>query len=172
MVRFKNRWLLLSLDTRSSTASAAAAHPSLTPQSVTKLLRASLSTNFGDAASGALGGSLVCKYYSTHTGTAIVRCAREGAKVVWAAATLVSSTHPDGGPGGTPLRVRVTHLGGTIKKLQKRAMELDKIRILQLKGQRSSSKSNSASGGGGGGGDNDQTTKLLEASAKAISAVS
>ncbi|KAN0063394.1 RNA-binding protein pop5 [Thecaphora frezii] len=169
MVRFKNRWLLLSLDT-APLSSLVASHPPFTPQTLTKLLRNAVATNFGDVASGTLGGSLVCKYYSSHTGTAIVRCARQGAKLVWAAASLVSSTNPDtsasGGAQGQPLRIRVLHLGGTIKKVQLRAMELDRKAILQLREAQSYNRNPSQSS-------NDKSTnKLLESSKREITAVS
>ena len=141
MVRFKNRWLLLSVDTAplcSSVAEAGAgagagAGARLNSQGITRLLRSSLSSNFGDAASGAFGGSLVCRYYSPHTGTAIVRCARQGASTVWAAATLLVQDAE-----GRPIRIRVTHLGGTIKKVQLRAIQLDTARIQQLHKKRDS----------------------------------
>ncbi|CBQ72893.1 conserved hypothetical protein [Sporisorium reilianum SRZ2] len=170
MVRFKTRWLLLAIDDRplattspfplsppnedsahpTSSASilSAAQHASppnraaaaLTPQHITRLLRASLVYNFGDVAAGAFGGVLTCKYYSTHTGTAIVRCSRDAARLVWASATMISSPVEmivdEGGSssGNVPsLRIRVVHCGGTIKKVQSKAIELDRKLIMRLR---------------------------------------
>ncbi|GAC94050.1 potential RNAseP/MRP complex component [Pseudozyma hubeiensis SY62] len=171
MVRFKTRWLLLAIDdkplataspfplatddasvhvsTSATTLSAAqkssptsnGAASTLTPQLITRLLRASLVYNFGDVASGAFGGVLTCKYYSTHTGTAIVRCSRDAARLVWASATMISSpvemSSDDSGSGSSAkvpsLRIRVVHCGGTIKKVQNKAIELDRRLIMRLR---------------------------------------
>ncbi|KAJ9479231.1 Ribonuclease P/MRP protein subunit POP5 [Pseudozyma hubeiensis] len=171
MVRFKTRWLLLAIDdkplattspfplptddasvhasTSATTLSAAqklsptsnGAASTLTPQLITRLLRASLVYNFGDVAAGAFGGVLTCKYYSTHTGTAIVRCSRDAARLVWASATMISSpvemsSDDSGSIAGAiepSLRIRVIHCGGTIKKVQNKAIELDRKLIMRLR---------------------------------------
>ncbi|PWY99003.1 hypothetical protein BCV70DRAFT_217975 [Testicularia cyperi] len=162
MVRFKNRWLLLGIDDRSIAARSPFPDPlatyndavskppnvaaSLSAQLITRLLRASLLLNFGDVAAGAYGGALACRYYSPHTGTAIVRCSREAARHVWAAATLISSpvetsnsasalAHSSHANTLEPasLRVRVVHCGGTIKKVQTKAIELDRKTIINLR---------------------------------------
>ncbi|TKY85640.1 hypothetical protein EX895_005179 [Sporisorium graminicola] len=113
----------------------------LTPQHITRLLRASLVYNFGDVAAGAYGGVLTCKYYSMHTGTAIVRCSRDAARLVWASATMISSpievSADDGSVSASArapsLRIRVIHCGGTIKKVQNKAIELDRKLIMRLR---------------------------------------
>lgn len=166
MVRFKTRWLLLAIDdaplspaspfpttldsahasTSSSILSAAQHSPrtnvatTLTPQQITRLLRASLVSNFGDVAAGAFGGVLTCKYYSSHTGTAIVRCSRDAARLVWASATMISSPVEIAADGETvsrgktaSLRMRVIHCGGTIKKVQNKAIELDRKMIMRMR---------------------------------------
>lgn len=98
--------------------------------------------NFGDVAAGAFGGVLTCKYYSTHTGTAIVRCSRDAARLVWASATLISSPVDTVADGTTAtaaagkaasLRIRVIHCGGTIKKVQNKAIELDRKLIMRMR---------------------------------------
>lgn len=179
MVRFKTRWLLLAIDTNplstsspfassvddqahastsySILSSAQQARPNntaalLTPQHITRLLRASLAYNFGDVAAGAFGGVLTCKYYSSHTGTAIIRCSRDAARLVWAAATLVSSPVEVGtqekSEGSATLRMRVVHCGGTIKKVQNKAIELDRKMILRMraKQKRLAAESKASSG--------------------------
>lgn len=153
MVRFKTRWLLLAIDDRpqadtlrhrqrGADSNGPRGASTLTPQVITRLLRASLLNNFGDVAAGSFGGVLNCKYYSSHTGTAIVRCPRDGARFIWAAATLISSATELPPPStATPcmsstepsLRIRVVHCGGTIKKLQTKAIELDRRIILRLR---------------------------------------
>lgn len=168
MVRFKTRWLLLAIDDRPLAASSpfptiptddsstsasvlsvarqanktSSVAATITPQQITRLLRASLLYNFGDVAAGAFGGVLTCKYYSSHTGTAIVRCSRDAARLVWASATMISSPIEMAADGeassssiGRPasLRIRVIHCGGTIKKVQNKAIELDRKMIMRLR---------------------------------------
>ncbi|EST05650.1 Ribonuclease P/MRP protein subunit [Kalmanozyma brasiliensis GHG001] len=169
MVRFKTRWLLIAIDDTPLAASSPfptiptddSAHAStsasvlsaarqvssssnvaktITPQHITRLLRASLVYNFGDVAAGAFGGVLTCKYYSSHTGTAIVRCSRDAARLVWASATMISSPIEMAADGEASsagrtasLRIRVIHCGGTIKKVQNKAIELDRKMIMRLR---------------------------------------
>lgn len=85
---------------------------------------------------------MTCKYYSTHTGTAIVRCSRDAARLVWASATLISSPVDTVADGTTAtaaagkaasLRIRVIHCGGTIKKVQNKAIELDRKLIMRMR---------------------------------------
>lgn len=83
---------------------------------------------------------MTCKYYSSHTGTAIVRCSRDAARLVWASATMISSPVEmiaDGesvsGRKAASLRMRVIHCGGTIKKVQNKAIELDRKIIMRTR---------------------------------------
>ncbi|KAE8212193.1 hypothetical protein CF327_g4141 [Tilletia walkeri] len=128
MVRFKNRWLLVtfSFDPLPPSSSSTSSTPTLTASDITKLLRSSLQHNFGDLGSGVHGGSIQCKYYSPALRTAIIRSARESLKYVWAAVTLITESR------GRRLRTRVIHVGGTIKKVQLKAMGLDRAAINNL----------------------------------------
>ncbi|WFC94971.1 assembly of actin patch protein [Malassezia brasiliensis] len=100
--------------------------PGVNAYGIAKALRASLQQNFGDAAAGAYGGPLTCKYYSPKSGIAIVRCAREGMRYVWASATLLNEIE------GQPVRICTYACGGTIRKLQRKAIAIDRYYILQL----------------------------------------
>ncbi|CAD6888639.1 unnamed protein product [Tilletia controversa] len=131
MVRFKNRWLLVTFSfdptpPPSSSSSLPTTPPILTAADITKLLRVSIQSNFGDLGSGAHGGNVQCRYYSPHLHTAIIRSARESLKYVWAAVTLIAESK------GRRVRTRVIHVGGTIKKVQLKAMGLDKAAINDL----------------------------------------
>lgn len=177
MVRFKTRWLLLAIDDQPAASPSSSKGPSaassLTPQVVTRLLRASLLLSFGDVAAGSFGGVLTCKYYSTHTGTAIVRCTRDGARLVWAAATLISSASELPSPG-TPsnLRIRVVHCGGTIKKLQTKAIELDRRIILRLRTRQATQQSISFKETLMPSADTEDVGEALDTAAPALAAVS
>lgn len=112
--------------------------PNLNGYTLTKALRASLQQNFGDAASGAYAGPLACKYYSPKSGLGIVRCARDAARYVWGAATLLQTI--DGqrvsiyvrACGGMLLALFTNFHVGTIKKVQNKAISIDKSYILKI----------------------------------------
>lgn len=134
MVRFKNRWLLLTLASEPITIPDDYGHqipfanraPNVTSYAITKALRTSLRVNFGDAASGAYAGPLMCKYYSPKSGIGIVRCARDGVRYVWGATTFIDSID------GHRVRICVRSCGGTIRKIQRKAISIDKFYILRL----------------------------------------
>ena len=134
MVRFKNRWLLLTLasepipipDDYGHQITFANRAPNVTAHAITKALRTSLRVNFGDAASGAYAGPLMCKYYSPKSGIGIVRCARDGVRYVWGATTFLDSID------GHRVRICVRSCGGTIRKIQRKAISIDKFYILRL----------------------------------------
>ncbi|PWN18143.1 hypothetical protein BCV69DRAFT_285437, partial [Microstroma glucosiphilum] len=151
MVRFKNRWLLLSLDfpspPSSSPSSSSSPPPALTSHLLTSLLRKTLTSHFGLAATGALGGPLSVKYYSPKTHLAIVRCARVGEETIRGLCCLLPLSFPAASPststsalassgseGGVVRgRCRVIAVSGTIKKLQQRVIRGDR-RVIQLEG--------------------------------------
>ena len=134
MVRFKNRWLLLTLasepipipDDYGHQIPFANRAPNVTAPAITKALRTSLRVNCGDAASGAYAGPLMCKYYSPKSGIGIVRCARDGVRYVWGATTFLDSID------GHRVRICVRSCGGTIRKIQRKAISIDKFYILRL----------------------------------------
>ncbi|KDN52446.1 hypothetical protein K437DRAFT_261375 [Tilletiaria anomala UBC 951] len=126
----------------SSSSSSSSAH-SLSPAHLPSTLNAStlirairkaLETFFGDAGAGTCGGALACRYYSPKTGMAIIRCAREAARTVWAAITMINELE------GRRVRIAVVHCSGTIKKTQMRAIEMDKKVIFFLRRHNASSE--------------------------------
>lgn len=100
---------------RQSEASSTAlplARPEHVPASVTATailteLRSALVQYFGDAGAGTAGGSLAIRYYNPRTGTALLRCARDNARLVWAALAMIS--HVD----AARCRILCKHLAGT-----------------------------------------------------------
>ncbi|GAA6006610.1 hypothetical protein JCM11491_003116 [Sporobolomyces phaffii] len=134
MVRFKHRYLLCelvfptcgSLDyLASEPTSTTAAVPSISESAIIHLLRDSLSVNFGDVGSGEVGGTFSVKYLSPSTSTLILRVSREHYRTLWASLTLLRKV------GGHPVVTRVTHVSGTIRKIQHRAIALDREHILR-----------------------------------------
>jgi len=69
-------------------------------------------TNFGDTGWGAVGSSLVVKYYSPATNVCIIRVARDQHNVAWGALTLLTSID------GLRYIPNVVHVSGTIKHAQ------------------------------------------------------
>lgn len=149
VTRLQNRWLLVHVDFASDDTEVGPATPGIaaaaaggggggsggaggTPMQLVLLraLRDLVQTHFGDVGGGAIGGSLAVRYYSPTTKTAVVRCARLGAKHVWAAMTLC--THL----AGRRVRLLVTHCGGTIRKVQQAAIRLDQRVIARLCAER------------------------------------
>lgn len=98
----QNRWLLVDVTFQPGSENSS---PSST-LTLLRTVRASLQDNFGDVASGALGGSIAIKYYSASTQTAIIRCSRVGVKEVWGALTLCNEWE------GKSVRLVTLHCGG------------------------------------------------------------
>ncbi|PJF16936.1 hypothetical protein PSACC_03273 [Paramicrosporidium saccamoebae] len=120
MVRFKNRYLLiegLSVDPKHGLVDYQPT-TTLSTTSLATQLRSCLGTNFGHFGSAMTAQSLSVKYVNATTGMAVVRCAREGVAMVWAAVTLMGLW-------------RVVRVAGTIRGAQKAAM---KIAVTRLKG--------------------------------------
>jgi RNase P/RNase MRP subunit POP5 len=102
LTRSQNRWLLVDVTFQPDVEGKL---PSST-LTLLRTVRASLQDNFGDIASGALGGSIAIKYYSASTHTAIIRCSRVGVKEVWGALTLCNEWE------GKSVRLVTLHCGG------------------------------------------------------------
>ncbi|KAI8818087.1 uncharacterized protein EV422DRAFT_569876 [Fimicolochytrium jonesii] len=128
MVRFKNRYLLVQIhfddQPQTSWSNAKTADTSFDGRTLHYALKDSLLTNFGDHGAGKTAASTNVKYYSPHTTTGIVRCARDDLSFVWAALTLMSKVK---GPGNKTysVTVRVMHVSGTIKSAQTKAIKFD-----------------------------------------------
>lgn len=142
MVRFKNRWLLLTLAAEPPAIPDDYDHyipfshraPNVNAYSITKAIRASLRDNFGDVSAGAYAGPLTCKYYSPKSGIGILRSSRDGVRQVWAATTLLNTID------GHRVRICVRSCGGTIRKVQRKAISIDKTCILRLEQARQKNK--------------------------------
>ncbi|GAA6056239.1 hypothetical protein JCM3770_002103 [Rhodotorula araucariae] len=132
MVRFKHRYLVVSLLFPAALALAPAHDPDTPPYepphlsegAVISLLRDSLAVNFGDIGAGEVGGTFSIKYLSPSTSTLILRVAREHHRTLWAALTLLRKV------GGQECVARVVHVSGTIRKTQHAAIAHDRAEIL------------------------------------------
>ncbi|GAA5902419.1 RNA-binding protein POP5 [Sporobolomyces salmoneus] len=152
MVRFKHRYLLCellfegspTLDTvqlgpvasstskesssslnQTSLSSSASAPSTVTESALIHLLRDSLRVNFGDIAAGEVGGTFSIKYLSPTTNTLILRVSREHFQTLWASLTLLRKI------GGKEVVTKVSHVSGTIRKIQHSAIRLDREEILR-----------------------------------------
>ncbi|KAM0752343.1 ribonucleases P/MRP protein subunit POP5 [Meredithblackwellia eburnea MCA 4105] len=134
MVRFKNRYLLVSLIFPSSLPNSLArdndddqepsAPPSVSEGGLIHLLRESLSVNFGDVGAGEVGGQFSIKYLSPATHLVIIRVSREHLRTLWASLTLLRRV------AGHEVVARVLHVSGTIRKIQHSAIAHDRAAVL------------------------------------------
>jgi ribonuclease P/MRP protein subunit POP5 len=112
MVRFKNRYLLCEIAMENGEII-----DGLSGYAVLACINDSLTELFGDAA--ALLGHVQIKYYSCFTNLAIIRVSRDFHKQVWAAITMVTAIRKRN------CAIRVIHVGGTIKLVQKHTLDHD-----------------------------------------------
>ncbi|KAL2917061.1 RNA-binding protein pop5 [Polyrhizophydium stewartii] len=122
MVRLKTRYLLCEVLFEDGKVQDGA-----TAYMLLNALKDSIEANFGDVGLGAVAASIQVKYFNPLTGMAIVRASRDLAPMVWAAATLVTALRK------RTCLVRVVHVSGTIRLLQRRAIEFnrDAVRLLR-----------------------------------------
>lgn len=135
MVRLKHRYLVLNLLYPSPTPSTtllttpssllsplltlhAPTPPSFDARALLALLRTTLFTLFGDLGAGPVSASLAVKYFSGATSTAIVRCRREGWRLVWAACCFVRGIGGKRGEREREVVVRVVRVSGTVRKCE------------------------------------------------------
>lgn len=128
MVRFKNRYLLFEVETD---AVDKAILQCITSRMLLGSIRESLLKNFGDIDAAKAFPSLAMKYWSAVLSLGIVRAARDHFRTVWASVTLL--THLEGLPETTRIRLRVVHVGGTIRSCQKFAAEHARRLIVEHK---------------------------------------
>ncbi|KAL8291353.1 hypothetical protein RQP46_002331 [Phenoliferia psychrophenolica] len=165
MVRFKNRYLLvsfvfpLSLDNPLASSPSSApppAPPSISEGGLVHLLRDSLNVNFGDVGAGEVGGAFSIKYLSPTTHLLILRVSREHLPTLWAALTLLRRL------GGQEVIARVLHVSGTIRKIQHAAIGHDRAAILATAKRRKVAPAAAAAGGSAGGADGDKEKEESE----------
>ncbi|KAJ3043210.1 RNA-binding protein pop5 [Rhizophlyctis rosea] len=121
MVRFKNRYILIEV-----TWDDGRILESLDERAIKKALKESIETNFGDYGDGIVAGSLSVKYFSPFTNVAILRVARDHLQMVWAAITFITSIQK------RSCIVRVVHVSGTIRSVQKVAIQRGKEVLFEL----------------------------------------
>lgn len=124
MVRFRNRYLLCSIEFQYDSARTAMA---LTPRTITNTVKHSLTVNFGDIGSGQAAPVLSVKYWSGPLALAVVRASRDFYTTVWAAITLTTAMPRD--RLDNPVRITVVHVGATIRACQKAALRYSELVI-------------------------------------------
>lgn len=95
--------------------------PTLDARRLVSLIRDTISANFGDYGAGVAGSTLIVKYLSRTTSTAIIRVSRDHFRLAWAALSYI--THI----GSTNVIVRVMRVSGTIKKCEQEAIRRNKV---------------------------------------------
>ena len=119
MVRLKARYVLFEILYPSpGTAVADGKH-------VLQALRSSIETNFGELGTGRCQSTLAVRYYNPKTSSGIIRIAREQAPIVQGALTHLRQIK------GSSVVVRVTHVSGTMKKCEQRAVAIRRAEIVR-----------------------------------------
>ncbi|GAB7346764.1 hypothetical protein MBLNU459_g1867t1 [Dothideomycetes sp. NU459] len=154
MVRLKHRYLLINiLYPEPATSSSTGPRPAtdapdvvqfhqptsdkLTPQLLVRMLREGVAELFGDYGAAMIASSLVVKYLSPATSTAIVRVSRSHYRLVWTALTFVTKLPR---PIEQRCVVQVVRVSGTIRKAEEEAIRRAKASILRaqrVKGDKS-----------------------------------
>uniref|UniRef100_A0A0G4F599 Uncharacterized protein n=1 Tax=Chromera velia CCMP2878 TaxID=1169474 RepID=A0A0G4F599_9ALVE len=114
MVRRKDRYLALEF----VVAADQHLHSNwITPAKLLEVIRASLQENFGDFGSARHQSRLKVVFFNEQARTAVLRCNRDFSAFVRTSLVFVTSL------GSIPVHINVFHVGGTIKSVQKRAIE-------------------------------------------------
>lgn len=135
MVRFKNRYLLCSIDCEPHMSDKLY---NVEARELQNAIRYSVSKNFGDFAIARVSNSLAVKTWSPALSLCLVRCHRDHFRTVWAAITLLSNLHPI--CNVAPVRFSVIHVGGTMRSCTKTAVEHGRHLILEARTAGNSSK--------------------------------
>ncbi len=155
MVRIKHRYLVLNIlfpePPKASTSDAYTLQThnpiptSFKPVDLLTLIRSSVAELFGDYGVGSIASGLKITYLSPATGTAIVRCPRNGFRMVWASLSFVKVLRTKeagrGRDGGTDCVIRVVRVSGTIRKAEEevvRRARRDIVRMKEVDGERGS----------------------------------
>ncbi|KAI9794363.1 MAG: hypothetical protein M1816_005432 [Peltula sp. TS41687] len=158
MVRLKNRYLLVHIlyppsssksppppttTNNNNTSSAAIPIPtvvefhaptpsSLTPQLLTRTIRSSIASLYGDYGVGVTSSGLAVKYLSPATSTFILRVSRAHYRLAWAALTFITKLPLDGGDARVCV-LRVVRVSGTIRKAEEEAIRRARNMVLRAK---------------------------------------
>ncbi|KAG9542960.1 hypothetical protein KCU61_g2328, partial [Aureobasidium melanogenum] len=144
MVRLKHRYLLVNIlypdsdtPTKSTTRDGQVPdvvsfrRPSsdkLNAQLLARIIRDGVAELFGDYGSGMIASSLVVKYLSPATSTAIIRVSRAHYRLVWAALSFVTRLPR---PIDQACVIQVVRVSGTIRKAEEEAIRRAKAAILR-----------------------------------------
>ncbi|KAL6719330.1 RNA-binding protein pop5 [Lecanora helva] len=153
MVRIKHRYLLVHIlypnpDDAKSKASTLTPNKSLpdlvqfhapspddlNPGALINAIKNQIQDLYGDYGVGLVSSSLVVKYLSPATSTAIIRCSRNHYRLAWAALSFM--THLPSTPSqkqSRPCVMRVVRVSGTIKKAEEEAIRQAREAILKAR---------------------------------------
>ncbi|GAB0491449.1 hypothetical protein MMPV_002703 [Pyropia vietnamensis] len=161
MVRFKNRYLLISLDSPPSPLRSTPApvdngdakvltHPPPLPPQLARGLdarvlshavRDAIRAHFGPVAAAATSASVSVKFLCPGLRLALIRVGRDDVRLVWAAVTLITGISMIGGGSRgavhgeamVPLRLRVLHAAATVKTASEAASAVGRDAVLAAK---------------------------------------
>ncbi|GAB5592651.1 hypothetical protein Unana1_07551 [Umbelopsis nana] len=140
MVRFKNRWVLIEVQGEPVLSKNGEGyelcHVPLTAGMLHTALREAILANYGEYGLGCVLSSLNVKYFSSHTNIGILRVARDYHQMLLASLFFLKEIN------GSPCYVSVRHVGGTIVKAQRAAIQYDLESLLRRQKQAGNSSLN------------------------------
>lgn len=93
-------------------------------KAILQALRASIESNFGELGAGRCQSTLAIRYYNPRTSSGIIRIGREQAPIIQAALTCLRHIK------NCAVVIRVTHVSGTMKKCEQRAIDIRRAEIM------------------------------------------
>ncbi|KAI8576941.1 hypothetical protein K450DRAFT_254322 [Umbelopsis ramanniana AG] len=138
MVRFKNRWVLIEILGGPVTSKSGEEYEnhhinSITAGMLHNTLKDAIAANYGEYGLGCVQSSLNVKYFSNHTNIGILRVSRDYHQMLLVSLFFIKEIN------GSPCYITVRHIGGTILKAQRAAIQYDLETLLRRQQQGNSS---------------------------------
>ncbi|KMZ56397.1 putative Ribonuclease P/MRP protein subunit POP5 [Zostera marina] len=127
MAGFKNRYLVMEVFLDPNKELGREDPILLTNFNVSKAIKESIFSNFGECGLGSALGSFHVKYVNRITKVCIIRVSRDEHQKIWSAITMVRSI------GGCPVVFNLLDLSGSIRVSRKTALKCDQAKFEQFK---------------------------------------
>ncbi|XP_027112008.1 probable ribonuclease P/MRP protein subunit POP5 [Coffea arabica] len=127
MVGFKNRYLVMEVFLDPNKDLAADEPIIITQFNLSKAIKDSILTNFGECGLASSLNSFQVKYVNPITKLCIIRASREDHQKVWAAIAMVRSI------GNCPVTFSLLDISGSINACKKAALKCDELKFEQYK---------------------------------------
>lgn len=127
MVRFKNRYMVMEVFLDPNKDSTVNDPIIITQFNLSKSIKDSILSNFGECGLASTLSSLQVKYVNPVTKVCIIRASREDYKQVWAAITMIRSI------GNCPVVFNLLDLSGSLEACKEAALKCEKAKFEHYK---------------------------------------